>query len=93
MNKPEFINELAERSGLTVPQSTKAVEVMLELLTEQMVKHDMVRFVGFGTFMAKLDPARLGRNPQTNEPVPIPPTYKPVFKAGEKLRNKVAGRK
>jgi nucleoid DNA-binding protein len=35
---------------------------------------------GFGTFKAKLVPARTGRNPQTGAPVEIPEHIKVIFK-------------
>ena len=42
------------------------------------------------TFDTKHREAHMGRNPRTKEPVEIPATTVPVFKAGKALKDKVA---
>ena len=51
---------------------------------------DSVGLIGFGTFEAKVRPARTGRNPRTGEPIDIPEKTVPVFKAGKTLRDAAA---
>ena len=51
---------------------------------------DKVQLVGFGGFETKHREAHMGRNPRTKEPVEIPATTVPVFKAGKALKDKVA---
>lgn len=48
-----------------------------------------VHFAGFGTFEPKRRAARVGRNPHTNTPVPIPARIVPAFKAGKALKDAV----
>lgn len=45
--------------------------------------------MGFGTFEVKDRAERKGRNPQTKEPITIPASKAPVFKAGKGLKDKV----
>ena len=46
--------------------------------------------MGFGSFEVKTRAERMGRNPQTKEPIPIPASKAPVFKAGKALKDAVA---
>jgi len=49
--------------------------------------------VGFGSFEVKSRAARTGRNPKTKEPIKIPASKVPVFKAGKALKDAVAKKK
>ena len=44
------------------------------------------RLVGFGTFSVAKRAASSGRNPQTGEPIHIPASRQPKFKAGKGLK-------
>ncbi len=46
-------------------------------------------FTGFGTFERRHREARMGRNPQTGQPVPIAAANVPAFKAGKALKDAV----
>ena len=50
---------------------------------------EKVQLIGFGTFEVKARAERTGRNPHTNEPVPIPARVVPSFKAGKYLKKAV----
>ena len=43
--------------------------------------------MGFGTFEVSERAAREGRNPQTNEPLQLPASKAPKFKAGKALKD------
>lgn len=90
MNKNELINAVAERSNLTKKDSEIAVSAMIEAITDALCEGEKVQLVGFGSFEVKKRKARVGRNPQTKEPVDIPATKVPVFKAGKLLKDSVA---
>lgn len=89
MNKSEFIQAMAEKSGLTVKDATAALNATLEVIQESLQKGESVSFVGFGTFEVKKRAARTGRNPQTKQPVEIPASKAPSFKAGKPLKEAV----
>jgi len=90
MTKAELISVVAEKSGLTKKDSDKAVTAMIDAVTEALVKGDKVSLVGFGTFEVKDRAARKGINPRTKEPMPIPASKLPAFKAGKALKEAVA---
>jgi DNA-binding protein HU-beta len=63
------------------------VEAVLGSITESLQKGDAVALSGFGSFVAKSRAARTGRNPRTGEPVAIPSSRAPAFKAGKALKD------
>ena len=60
-----------------------------ESVEEALEKGEKVQLVGFGTFETRERAAREGRNPRTKEPITIPASTVPVFKAGKELKEKV----
>ena len=53
MNKQELISSVADASGLTKADASKAVEGVFDAITGALKKGDEVRLVGFGTFSVK----------------------------------------
>ena len=90
MTKAELITAVAERSDLTKKDSEKAVTAVIDAITDALVDGDKVSLVGFGTFEVKNRAARKGINPRTKEPMPIPASKLPSFKAGKALKEAVA---
>jgi len=90
MNKTELINAIAAKSGLSKKDSEKALAAMIDSITAALKAGDKVQLVGFGIFDVKNRAARIGRNPKTKEPINIPATKTPQFKAGKALKDAVA---
>lgn len=89
MTKSELISAVAEKTGLTKKDSDKAVNAMLDSIQEALASGDRVSLVGFGTFEVKDRAARRGINPRTKEPMQIPASKLPAFKAGKGLKEAV----
>ena len=68
----------------------KALDASIASVSEALKKGDTVTLVGFGTFAVKERAARTGRNPKTGEPLNIPASKVPSFKAGKGLKDAVA---
>ena len=90
MNKSELISAVAEKAALSKKDSEAAVSAVLDVIADALAQGDEVRLVGFGTFEVKKREARMGLNPKTKEPVPIPATKVPAFKPGKALKDVVA---
>jgi len=90
MNKNELIAAIAEKSGLSKKDSEKALGATICAITGALKKGDKVQLVGFGIFDVKNRAARTGHNPKTKEPIKIPATRVPQFKAGKALKDAVA---
>ena len=87
MTKAELVEFIAENADLTKADAGRALEAMIEGVTEGLKTNGKVTLVGFGTFTAKEREARTGRNPQTGESVEIAARTVPGFKAGSKLKD------
>ncbi|HEX2044533.1 MAG TPA: HU family DNA-binding protein [Gaiellaceae bacterium] len=86
MTKAEFIDKVADRSGLSKRDATRAVDAFLDSITDALRNGESVSFTGFGKFSAQQRAARQGVNPRTKERVQIPAATVPKFSAGSSLK-------
>ena len=89
MNKNELIAQVADTANLSKADATRAVDGVFDVITESLKGGDEVRLVGFGTFSVTQRAATEGRNPRTGEPIQIPASKQPKFKAGKALKEAV----
>jgi len=89
MNKNDLIAKVAEASDLSKTEATRAVDSVFDTITASLTGGDEVRLVGFGTFSISHRAASTGRNPRTGEPMQIPASIQPKFKAGKGLKDAV----
>lgn len=85
MNKTEFINAVAEKSGLSKVDAKKAVEAFVETVSSELKEGGKVTLLGFGSFSVAEKSARKGVNPKTKQPIEIPARKSVKFKAGAEL--------
>ncbi|MEH7474264.1 DNA-binding protein [Priestia megaterium] len=89
MNKTELVDAVAAKSELTKQDSKKAVDALLETISNTLAKEEKIQLVGFGTFEIRERSERTGRNPQTGEEMTIPASKAPAFKPGKELKEAV----
>lgn len=89
MNKQDVISEVANRAGLNRSDAARAVETMLEVITDALRRGDEVRLVGFGNFSVTRRKASVGRNPRTGEPIQLESSAQPKFRCGKVLKEAV----
>jgi DNA-binding protein HU-beta len=89
MNKSELIDAVASAADLSKTAATKAVDAVLDTVTNTLKNGEQVTLVGFGTFEVRARAARSGRNPQTGETISIKASNAPAFKAGKALKDAV----
>ena len=85
MNKTEFINAVAEKSGLSKVDAKKAVEAFVETVSSELKEGGKVALLGFGSFSVAEKSARKGVNPNTKQPIEIQARKSVKFKAGAEL--------
>ncbi len=85
VNKTDLQRALAHTLGLTRADADVCVDLLLSLMADALRQGDEVKINGFGVFEVRERAARMGRNPRTNEPVPIPATRSVMFRAAEGL--------
>ena len=90
MKKAEFIQEVAQKAGLSKKDSQKTVDAVLETINDALVSGKNVSFIGFGTFSTAARAARKARVPGTDRIVDVPATTAVKFKVGKKLKEAVA---
>jgi integration host factor subunit beta len=90
MTKSDLIARLTERfPQLVVKDTDLAVKMILDALSEALVKGDRIEIRGFGSFSLNYRPPRVGRNPKSGDRVSVPEKWVPHFKAGKELRERV----
>lgn len=89
MNKTELVSAIAEKTELSKKDTEGALKAFIDVVTDELAKGGKVQLVGFGTFEVTERAAREGINPLTKEPMSIPASKAPKFKAGRGLKDAV----
>jgi DNA-binding protein HU-beta len=67
MNYAELVEKVAEATGIPKAEANRAVEAIVQTITEAAKAGDEVRVTGLGIFDVVTREARPGRTPQTGE--------------------------
>lgn len=89
VNKSELIDAIAASADIPKAAAGRALDAVVESVTDALKNGDQVALVGFGTFAVKERAARTGRNPRTGEALEIAAAKVPSFKAGKALKDAV----
>lgn len=89
MNKSELIDAIATAADISKASASRALDAVIDSITDTLKSGDKVSLVGFGTFEVKERAARTGRNPKTGEEITIAASRVPSFKAGKSLKDAV----
>ncbi len=87
MNKAEFVSFIANANSASKVDAEKALNVVIQGVTDALAQGDSVNLVGFGSFVVHSRNAREGRNPKTGAKMHIAAYKQPSFKAGKKLKD------
>ena len=87
MTKQNLVNYIAEETGMTKADATRALDAVLNGIVEGLKSEGKVTLTGFCTFATQQKDARQGRNPRTGEAVTIPARTAVSIKAGAKLKD------
>ena len=90
ITKADIVDHLHSTLGLNKSEAKEIVESFFNEITESLLKDEEVKLSGFGNFELIKKKARPGRNPKTGEAVTVSARKVVTFRAGQKLRNKVA---
>lgn len=89
MNKSDLIDAIASAADINKSDAGRALDAVIDSVTDALKRGDQVSLVGFGTFSVKHRAGREGRNPQTGATIQIKPSNVPGFKAGKALKDAV----
>jgi nucleoid DNA-binding protein len=93
MTKSQLLQKLAETAGISKKQADALLEGLVDLTVNSVKKGDPIKIVGLGTFRKVQTKARMGRNPQTGEPIKIPARKKVRFSVAKTFKESVLGKK
>jgi DNA-binding protein HU-beta len=91
MTKSATYAYLAQKTNLTKKQINEVFDHVLNLATKE-AKNGFV-LPGFGKLVLANRKARMGRNPQTGEPIKIPAKRVCKFRLAKSLKDTVLGKK
>lgn len=89
MNKADLIDRVHEVVGGTKADAERAVECVVDTVTNALKQGQDVSIAGLGIFEAKMRAARTGRNPRTGETISVPAMRVPKFRASKTLKDAV----
>lgn len=87
VNKTQLVEKIADQADLSKASAGRALDALIETVTETLKADEQVALVGFGTFSVRTRAARTGRNPKTGEEIQISEAKVPAFKAGKALKD------
>jgi integration host factor subunit alpha len=83
----EFVYEQVE--GLIKKEAAEYVETLFDLIKTELQHGNNVKVSGFGSFIVRDKKERMGRNPQTGEPMVISARRVVSFKPSQLLNKEV----
>lgn len=89
MNKSDLIEKVAKDCEFSKGVAEKAINSVMDAISEAMSAGDKVTLIGFGTFSVGERAAREGRNPQSEKTIKIAAKKVVKFKVGSKLADSV----
>jgi len=89
--KKDLIDRIVPRAGDTHAVVKAVVRQFFQEITRELAKGNRLEFRDFGVFEPKATPARMARNPRTQEKVRVPAKHRVVFKPGRLMREGLNG--
>lgn len=90
MNKRDLVEDVCKRLVTTKCGSEEVVGAVLKCIQDGLRRDGLVAVAGFGTWQARERPARVGRNPQSGEPMRIAPRVTITFRAAKAWKDDLA---
>lgn len=91
MNKGQLIEAVAAELETSKAQASRAVDAVVQSITNGIKRDESVTIVGFGSFAKKQRAARKVRNPATGLPMDIKATTTVGFKPAQALKEEMGG--
>jgi len=89
LTKAQIVEKLFAQNIFTKGESAHIIETVFELVKQSLEEGEDVLITGFGKFTVNEKNQRRGRNPQTGEPMTLPPRRVVTFKCSGVLREKM----
>src|SRR5690349_22607654 len=84
--RADLCEAVYQKVGLSRTESADLVELVLDEISDSIVRGEAVKLSSFGSFVVRQKGQRIGRNPKTGQEVPISPRRVMVFKPSNVLK-------
>jgi integration host factor subunit alpha len=91
LTKAHIVEALFARNIFTKTGSAQIIDALFELIKKSLEDGEDVLICGFGKFSVKKKHQRIGRNPETGEPMTLPSRKVVTFKYSKLLRAAMKG--
>ena len=89
MKKNELVAAIAAKENCTKKEADKALNLVLDAITDALKAGDKVSITGFGTFEVRERASKQCINPRTKEPMTTKPCKVLAFKAGKTMKDAI----
>ncbi|SFH34495.1 DNA-binding protein HU-beta [Nitrosospira sp. Nsp14] len=86
MTKKELVDALAAKTDASGAAADRAVNALVEIISDTLKKGESLTLLGFGTFEVRDRAARTGRNPKTGGELQISASRVAAFKPSAALK-------
>jgi DNA-binding protein HU-beta len=90
MIKVDLARNIAEKMNIHTKNAETFLTTFTDIVPDSFASGEPVQLSGFGTFDIRHVAAHQARIPKTGEPVQVPATHYPTFRAGKTLKAKAA---
>lgn len=90
LTRADLCDAIYKEIGLSRADCAHLVESIIVHVSDALIRGENVKISGFGTFLLRDKPERIGRNPKTGVEVPIAPRRVLTFRASQKMRDTIA---
>ena len=89
LTKAHIVENLFAKNLFTKGESAQVIKTLFELIKQSLERGDDVLLNGFGKFSVREKHQRMGRNPQSGEPVMLSRRTVVTFKCSGVLKEKI----
>jgi len=89
VTRSDLAEAVFRRIGLSRLESAQLVEMVIEEISDAILRGENVKLSSFGTFVQRFKRERIGRNPKTGVEAKITPRKVLVFKASHIMRERI----
>tara|TARA_B100000242_G_scaffold180916_1_gene129854 strand:- start:19 stop:291 length:273 start_codon:yes stop_codon:yes gene_type:complete len=87
LTKKDLANNISKKLGLSKKDSLFLIQHFFRTLIKNKNKH--INISNFGTFIYKVTPKRIGRNPKTLQEFDIKPRQKLAFRPSDEVKQNI----
>jgi integration host factor subunit alpha len=89
LTRADLSDAVHSEIGLSRAECSTLIEAILGQIGDALANGENVKISGFGSFILRDKPKRIGRNPKTGVEVPIDPRRVLTFRASPKMRDRI----